>query len=564
MWLVPIVALGAFFRLYLLQGQVLLDDEWHGLHYVIGRSYAFLLTHFAVPGATSIPTNLYTRFLLDTTGWSELLLRLPSIAAGLAGLVVLPLLVRRLFGTRAAIAFGVLLALSPFLIFYSRVARPYTAVTLFGAVSMFSGWLWMSTGKRSHAIAWLIAGVLAVWFHMFAAVAVFVPLLTALAFSVTGKARDAVKVRPAGFAAPILVSALLCALLVLPAMLDSMKGTMAGMAGQDRMNWKSLTGFLTMLCGSANPLAVIAFMVLAAAGLMRLLFSKPVIGAGIGLTVIAYLILFAITGPHSIHAPIVISRYAVPIFPTAFILVAVGIELVSVALVRNQKPARDAVCAAILILLAAGLYATGPLIWIYAGPNNFTNHSAFQQSYSPPARTHSYVSQMIPPVAPFRAEELTVSAGSVPDFYRQLGMSPLPTTVVEYPMLIGDHFNPLYYYQQFHHHPVLIGYVPGLGSSAEQGFVFGDSIPDAILGRIGNRNLLKFRNMVDMTDIEALRKRASLVVLHKNPLGELSAWMGEVAGAHPVVASLRKEYDKILGPSVFEDEHIVVYRLAGM
>jgi len=43
---------GFWLRWYLLKDQIFTDDEWHGLYYVIGKSPAWLLTHFSIPGAT--------------------------------------------------------------------------------------------------------------------------------------------------------------------------------------------------------------------------------------------------------------------------------------------------------------------------------------------------------------------------------------------------------------------------------------------------------------------------------------------------------------------------------
>src|ERR1035438_6732203 len=74
---------GFLLRLYLLADQAFIDDEWHGLYYVIGKSPAWRLTHFSIPGATCIPLNLYAWALGATFGWSELMLRLPSLVCGL-------------------------------------------------------------------------------------------------------------------------------------------------------------------------------------------------------------------------------------------------------------------------------------------------------------------------------------------------------------------------------------------------------------------------------------------------------------------------------------------------
>ena len=38
--------LGAFLRIYLLNDQVLLDDEWHSMAFVIGKPFIWILTRF--------------------------------------------------------------------------------------------------------------------------------------------------------------------------------------------------------------------------------------------------------------------------------------------------------------------------------------------------------------------------------------------------------------------------------------------------------------------------------------------------------------------------------------
>ena len=52
------VLVGLWLRCYLLADQVFIDDEWHGLYYVIGKSPFWLLTHFSTPGATCIKGEL--------------------------------------------------------------------------------------------------------------------------------------------------------------------------------------------------------------------------------------------------------------------------------------------------------------------------------------------------------------------------------------------------------------------------------------------------------------------------------------------------------------------------
>src|ERR1039457_334624 len=143
---------GFLLRLYLLADQAFIDDEWHGLYYVIGKSPAWLLTHFSIPGATCIPLNLYTWALGATIGWSEFMLRLPSLVCGLLCVVVCPLLARKLIGARRAALLALLLAVSPLLIFYSRICRPYSAVALLAFTAILLAARWMQSGGLRPAL----------------------------------------------------------------------------------------------------------------------------------------------------------------------------------------------------------------------------------------------------------------------------------------------------------------------------------------------------------------------------------------------------------------------------
>src|SRR5476651_1270322 len=151
---------GLWLRWHLLADQVFSDDEWHGLYYVIGKSPAWLLTHFSIPGATCIPLNFYTWALGATIGWSEFMLRLPSLVCGLLCVLVCPLLARKLIGDRRAVVLAFLLAISPVLIFYSRISRPYSAIALLGFAAILLAAHWMKSGGLRPALFFVAASVL--------------------------------------------------------------------------------------------------------------------------------------------------------------------------------------------------------------------------------------------------------------------------------------------------------------------------------------------------------------------------------------------------------------------
>ena len=165
--------LGAFLRIYLLNDQVLLDDEWHSMAFVIGKPFIWILTHFSVPsGFTSIPLNIHDWILLNSIGWSETWLRLPSVLLGLICLIFGPILAKSIIGIRAAIILSLLIAISPILIFYSRLNRPYSVVACLGFLGVLAAARWMRFGKIRDGLGFAICGVLAVYWHPFAAITV--------------------------------------------------------------------------------------------------------------------------------------------------------------------------------------------------------------------------------------------------------------------------------------------------------------------------------------------------------------------------------------------------------
>jgi len=167
---------GVFLRLYLISDQVILDDEWHALNFSIHHSVGYLLTHFSYAGANIIPLNAYVRMLLVSLGWSELFLFLPSIVAGIACLLLFPLVLRKKFSDRVAAVFSFLLAISPLIIFYSRACRPYSIYTFLGFLSLWILYAWCLNGGKKFGILYVIAGVLCIYFHFVGIIFVFVPL----------------------------------------------------------------------------------------------------------------------------------------------------------------------------------------------------------------------------------------------------------------------------------------------------------------------------------------------------------------------------------------------------
>jgi len=258
------VVVGLFLRIYLLKDQVFADDEWHGLYYVIGKSPFWLLTHFSIPGATCIPLNLYTWLLGATIGWSEIGLRLPLLVCGMFCVLVCPLLAREIIGTRRSAWLALLLAVSPLLIFYSRICRPYSAVVLFAFTAILFAARWARFGGWRAGSLYIIAAILAVYFHLFAIVTALAPALAAIVYHlitrILGKQKKATVKPPLShwiIAAVIIVAA--SALLLSAPMLQSVRSTFFTIALKGTFSIQSLPRIAMLLAGTWQPVLVALF-----------------------------------------------------------------------------------------------------------------------------------------------------------------------------------------------------------------------------------------------------------------------------------------------------------------
>jgi hypothetical protein len=551
--------LGIFFRSYLLSGQVLIDDEWHGFFYAIGKSPFFLLTHFSVPGATCIPLNAYTWLLGKTIGWSEISLRFPCWLCGVVCVLMGPLLAQKIVGTQRAAWLALLLALSPLLIFYSRICRPYGAVALLGFLALLLAARWMQTGILRYGIGFAIAGVLAVYFHLYAVVIAGAPVFTAILLHLYSRLVKKTKAAAGpplwhwlAVAAGMVIAG---AILVLPALIQSMRGTFFDVAMKGSPEWQSVPHVLALFSGTAQPALVVVFWFLLGIGAVEQIRRNPWFGATLLSLYPLHALAIVLSRPDSIQSAIVVTRYCIPMVPVSLLLVACGLQRILEFLAGRMvlRPALQAGLAAGYIAVVA---FAGPLLQIYAAPNNFTNHGAFQHRYRPIDWTRSFYSDMAP--ADFTVNTV-VRAEEVSPFYAELSRLPGLRPIVEYPMLIGDQFNPLYYYQHFHHRPIIVGYSADVATGGvAAGNVYGNTYVDQVLVLVPNKSQLKFQTLVSMNDLAAIRARGvQFIVIHKHFEAQLSLMMMPL----PDIDRLRSEYATKIGPPFYEDAYITVYRL---
>lgn len=550
---------GFFLRTYLLADQVLMDDEWHGFYYALGKSPGWLLTHFSIPGATCIPLNFYTWCLGALGGWSETRLRLPSLICGVLCVAVCPLLARKIIGSRRAAWLALLLAVSPILIFYSRICRPYSAVALLGFAAILFAAHWLQSGGWRPALMFGVAGVLAVYFHLFAAVTVAAPVLVAIIFHARAFFRKSPP--PSGpplrqwlwVAAAMSVAG---AVLILPALVHSMQSTFFSIALKGAFKLESLPRVALLISGTGSPVLAVLFWLLAVVGAVDLCRRHPWFGVTLaGLFPLHALALIA-SRPDCAQSAIVLTRYCIPLVPVSLLFVACGLEKVFEYL-ASRVTLRPALQTFVALAGVAALVAAGPLPQAYVAPNNFTSHGAYQHRYAPMDWSHSFHGDLAP--ADFTAT-IELRAEEVSNFYRDLGKTPSQRAVVEYPMVIGDDFSPFYFYQYFHRRPVIAGYTTGTNFlfGLATGNVYASTYFDQVLSLVENPARLKFQNLVSMDDLAAMRMRqVEYIILHKRFEAQLPLFLPPPPG----LARLIFQYQAKLGAPAYEDANIVVFRV---
>jgi len=550
-----------FLRSYWLGEQVLIDDEWHGVYYVIGKSPGWLLTHFSIPGATCIPLNFYVWALGASVGWTETLLRLPAWVFGVLCVGACPLLARQVVGPSRAAWLALLLATSPLLIFYSRICRPYSAVAFLGLAALLLVARWRQRRGWRPAAGFGLAGVLAVYFHLFALVTVAAPFLAAI---VLGCYLKFWRRQPIASAMPpaghwLLVAggmAVAGAILILPAMIHSLQSTFFTIAGAGTLQWQSLPRVALLMSGTGQPLLAGWFWLLLTAGAVDQCRRNPwFAGMLLSLYPLHALALLA-SRPDSAQAAIVLVRYCIPLVPVSLLFVACGLQMVFELIAARSagRPGLQLLAASAFVLV---LVSAGPLPQCYVAPNNFTSHGAFQHAYGLIDWRRSFSSELAPPN--FKLVT-SIRAGEVAPFYRELAATPNERPIIEYPMMIGDHYNPFYYYQHFHRRPVIVGYATdvflNLGLAA--GNIYGNTYIDQVLSQVQRPGVIRFHNCVSMDDVAAMRARnAEYIILHKRFEAELP----QVTLPLPDLARLDRVYRSELGAPAYEDANIVVFHL---
>jgi len=576
-WAAGSFLIGCFFRLYGIGRQIPLDDEWHGIVSAGTQTFRYLATHLELSGA-SIPYSLYRRLALVTVGWDEVILRLPSLVAGILALLVCPWFVRRVFKDRAAGLFAFFLAVSPLLIYYSRYSRAYSVTMLLQFICVFSFYFWIATKSQRSKFVFIGSAALGVAFHLFCVITFLACLLYWMFLASSfgrfllgrpdaGGPVDAPRAGGPTSAKEGLfafgAAGTLMALFYLPTVLN---GSFLEMFLPRLRTLHSSPGIFfnvfLLMSGSANKGVLSLMAVLALMG-MRPLYRMDRLLAGLLASVAAVVsgVVFVMASLW-IDSGLTVVRYAIVLVPLYLLLVALGLEDLLGLLEKGSRRlfgGRGAAPASVLLLAALSWYfLTGPVLPVYARVNNFPHHNAFQQDYRNVANAQPYRDEYFPVV---------LAKENISPFYARLAREEGPFSILEYPMLIGHYFNFHYYYQRLHKKDVIAGYLPVMTSSGMKPhptMVYGNLIFDDYLNDIPCRAKLRFNTIIDILDTQKIKEKARYIILHEDPMQEGFGRRGVlVLSEYPFFDELKRFYRRHFGDPVYADRWITVFFTGG-
>lgn len=565
-----IFSIGCYLRLWHITSQMFLDDEWHAINFVLDKSaYDVFFKHGM--GANSIPINVWSWLSLHTFGWSELTLKFPSIATGITSLIVLPYLVKKLWGISVALIFTALLSTSPLIIFYSRIARPFSPAMLFGATSILLTLLWIREGKKFFLYLSGLLGFLAFYFHLYSIIPVATTfLIISLASFKPVAQRTGISVKsqsPWSHITPVAIAVIVLSAIFIgyPNITNPWWTKVQGIS---HSNLNTFITFIELIAGTSQYRLAYTVLFLIPFGCYIVYKKNRVQGLVLIISTLFFAIIIANYTQDGAHAAIQAARYGIVFFPIFYILIAFAIDWLASRIQKIAGLSRHRwLVIFILFCLWTPFLLTSPLNAIYTSPANFTNHSGFQYNYRPISWDRSPEREL--------AQGISISYNEIPIIYRMPQVLSRYKGIIEYPMAIGDHFNLLYYYQHFHKRPVIAGYSrkdTSVKAPPQAEWVYGNRTIDYIMTSIPqeiSQNAITWKSMVNIEQPDILKSKYSgwLFILHKNPCREVSEHLQETDLAFNTLTDLPTTYitieylTKYFGSPFLQTNHIAAWSI---
>lgn len=516
---------GALLRSFRIGEQVLLDDEWHALNAVQHQGYQWIFAHLG-HADHSIPLTLLYEFFSRTIGLGEWTMRLPSVAAGIAILLLIPWLLRHWLKPGERLLLLALLAISPMLVNYSRIARPYALLALLAAAAVPLAWRWWQRQRPlPNAWAWYACTVLGGWLNPVTLATTTGPYLWFLPSALRAARRNSrygPLIRVCGMS--IMMVSGLALLLFVPLSVDW--ASLAVKSGVHEVTSETALVALSLFAGAGSTALALAMLAFATLGWFELQRRDRAFARYLLLIAAAATTAVSLSGAEWIGHGIVLARYLLGLLPLYLALVALGL-LWFIEWVTHDANRVGTIQAIAGIALAGLLVLDGPLLTQDFGRSQFLQHMYWQFDYQEERN-------------PIRAALADVR---MPDFYRDIAKAHPggEAIIVEAPWWLESNWNALPLYQQMHGQQVRIGFVGGLCA----GTLYGETDP-SVSG-------LAFRNFVHLRDLVKGKASADYVVFHTRGLPGARALPMD---AERCLAALRDAY----GEPWRRDEDAWVFR----
>jgi hypothetical protein len=530
-----VIAGGIWLRLDQLSAQLLLDDEWHAVYRVVHDMPVAVFLDFGFADS-SIPLTLLYLAEANAFGLTELGMRVPLVAAGIATLVLFPWYVARHVGRSEALLFAALLAISPLLFFFSRQARPYalTLLLVWAAHVAFRRYTETTRGRAAELTLYAASAAFASWLHPVVVPFVVAPFFSAMWRSSCNPAADARKAQLLRLAAAALAAGIPMIALLLPPLVAHPE-SVSVRSGIDLPRGDTLIGVWYHWFGTGSTIAVIVCGTLALIGgpiaWRRLPEARSML-----LGALLCVLLIIVTRPEWVGNSITLARYLLPMLPLLLLATACGAvnlarTLSTIVATHGARVfwARAAGSAAAVLPLVA-LAATSPLPPVLTHPNASGLHGLYLFDFRP---AHNPIRALMDgiPLSPWWA-----SLANRPQESIAMAVAPLPVETVGWDAPR---------WQRLSRQRVLSGFLTPLCPSSRR-----NEVPDD--------RRFRFRNAVHLGDDGELATHGVDFIVWQKPYRYVAhgydlAIADDVAGCGAV---LRAHF----GAPTYEDQWLAVYR----
>ncbi len=508
--------------------QLLLDDEWHAIHQLLGdRSPVQLLLSFG-SADYSIPLTLLYGLMSHSIGLSEPLVKLPLLLAGALTLILFSLWARRTYGPATGLLFAFLLSWSPMLLIYGWTARPYalTLLLAYCALWCFERWWSRPDAARPAAVGFVLLAALASWLHPLMGPFLLGP------FCYCGISAWLRSDWPACKRLLLLGACYgaLSAVLLLPPLIADFQA-LASKAGNAEITGQTLRGVWYFWLGMEHWPATLLLLLLALSGLPQMLRGSLMVrmaSSGLLLTALA----LAITQPAWAQHPVTLGRYLLPTLPLLLLAIAGSLNQIWGWLKRQPLSGRGlGVTAMVVVLLWLPSQSVLPdlLRW----PNTQRSHAVFQFALMPGPN----------PIVAYQRDRLARS-----DFWQQLARQSPDDSMVA----VGP-----FYFESYNWDAVRWE-----RDSARRirPLMLAEFCAGQRPGEVPANRRFRFRNAVYPEHLERAGEQPAWVVLTK-PFEGYAHGREQVPVGAAVYRSCRQKLEALLGAADYEDQALIAFRV---